>query len=401
MNQRFFKILMILPLIFIIVFEWHPISAESIAVTIKSIQGKVEVKKIRSETWSLAKVAQKLLNNELLRTEEKSGALLVYDDGSTVIVREKSQVTVMEAQLNLKKLLPNYLTVFSGHVFYKTQEAVPNFYMDKIYTPTAIISIKGTCLSVAVNGQNGRTDVAVISGKVLVKNILMSEEYFVQAGYRTMVLIDTPPQKPTKLTTGEWDKLKQLGEQGNTTVELPSSEPATTNPKDKIVVVKFLDNSGFIGKQDIGAILAKSLIEALHDSVKSDVIFYPDNTKDVEEIGITEKAKLVIAGNITGLDISKQDQVVKANNTIEDFYKATVDLVLFIVNPNTHQMVKTIRVSEVVAGNDQPTNDWKILDRYSYNANGDPDSSQNSNMGKTLDKAIEKASKEISVFLVY
>jgi hypothetical protein len=400
-NQHTFKWISVLSLIFITFWGRQTVSAEMVAVTIKSLEGKVEVKKPGSTAWIPAKPAQKLRNDELLRTAEKAKSLLYYDDGSIVIVREKSQVTVMEAQPNPKKLLPNYLTVFSGQVFYKTRETLPNFYIDKIYTPTAIISIKGTSLSVAVDSQNGQTEVMVLSGKVLVKNILMSEEYFVRAGYRTVVSLNTPPQKPALLSATDREKLKQWTGAENTMGELPSAEPAAAKPQDRIVVVKFLDNSGFVGKQDIGSILAKALTEALRGSVKSDVTFYPDNTKDAEEIGKIEKAKLVITGDITGLDISRQGQLVNTNSTITDFYKGTVDLVLFLVNTDNHQLVKTIRVSEAVAGDDRAASDWKILDRYSYSANGDSDSSQNSTVGKTLDKALEKASKEIGDFLIY
>lgn len=161
------------------------------AAKILSLNGQVSVLKDRLP-WAL-QVGDTVQPKQVIVTGADGYAVLQVADGSTFEVFPNSQVTFRANPGNWRDLLDLWLGRVKVHIQKLGAQPNPN----KITTPTAVISVRGTTFDVVVEDQDDTTLIAVEEGQVAVQHALLpaSEPKVVSAGetlrvYRNQPLAD-------------------------------------------------------------------------------------------------------------------------------------------------------------------------------------------------------------------
>ena len=141
-----------------------PFSASPEAARVTTIQGQVSILH-DSQPWALSVGDQVKLGQVILSGPDGYAAFEV-SDGSTFEVYANSQVVFRKTPGNLKDLLD----VLIGRVKVHIQKwgGQPNF--NRVFTPTAVISVRGTTFYVEVEDAEATTLVLVDEGLVEVQH---------------------------------------------------------------------------------------------------------------------------------------------------------------------------------------------------------------------------------------
>jgi hypothetical protein len=156
---------------------------ETGAATITTMNGRVSVLRDNSP-WAL-NVGDSIQPRQIIVTGEDGYALLQVSDGSTFEVFPNSRVVFRDNPGNWKDLLE----VFLGRVKVQIHRigGQPNY--NKVRTPTAVISVRGTVFDVSVEDEDATTLVSVEEGQVAVQHSLL------------------PRGDPKILNAGEWIRI--------------------------------------------------------------------------------------------------------------------------------------------------------------------------------------------------
>jgi hypothetical protein len=153
---------------------------ESAAATVVTLNGQVSVLRDNSP-WAL-NLGNSIQPRQIIVTGADGYALLRVSDGSTFEVFPNSRVVFRDNPGNWKDLLE----VFLGSIKVQIQKigGQPNY--NKVRTPTAVISVRGTVFDVTVEDEDATTVVMVAEGQVAVQHALL------------------PRGDPKILNPGEW-----------------------------------------------------------------------------------------------------------------------------------------------------------------------------------------------------
>ena len=153
---------------------------ESAAATVVTLNGQVSVLRDNSP-WAL-NLGNSVQPRQIIITGADGYALLRVSDGSTFEVFPNSRVVFRDNPGNWKDLLE----VFLGRVKIQIEKigGQPNY--NKVRTPTAVISVRGTVFDVTVEDEDATTMVTVDEGQVAVQHALL------------------PRGDPKILNPGEW-----------------------------------------------------------------------------------------------------------------------------------------------------------------------------------------------------
>lgn len=182
------------------------------SVLIDSLSGKAEIQRAGHITWEPCRQGDALSNNDMLRVLANSSARLKWEDNNTVYVRANSQININIFQDQQKELISRHITVFYGALYFVLKKTLPKALTEwadlKVYTPTTVIGIRGTSFTVEVDKKTGTTDVAVLSGTVLVRNIIRNAALFVASSNKTKVEMNADPSGPLPLEEADVAYLK-------------------------------------------------------------------------------------------------------------------------------------------------------------------------------------------------
>ena len=372
---------------------------------IASIAGRVEVKKAGTNTWGFAKVKQKLFDNDMLRTYKGAKTKIMYDDGSIIIVREETQILLNTKTAEKQGGASKYITAFWGAVFFVFKEAAPRAQSNRVFTPTAVVSIRGTSFLVTVDRKTGRTDVKVVNGTVLVRNKSMDRELFVKAGTKTTVAVNKTPARPRAIIPEEIIELKKWA--GDELVSAEQAKQQRQNRRnavvmsgkaeDKIAVVTFVDSSGFSGKWDIATGLTNMIADKLRGLTKAEVVVFKGKENDAEKIGKRERARLVVSGVIETFELNKQAAISIEADKYKEYYRAGVAIILYVVDPLNGRLVKTVRFKEDVDGGNLQENDWKVVGKYVFDMNNK--NFNKSIIGQAIKRILNRCALELRDYL--
>ncbi len=150
------------------------------AAKVVTLTGQISVLR-DSSPWAL-NVGDSVRPGQTIVTGSDGYALLQVSDGSTFEVFSNARVVFRDNPGNWKDLLE----VFLGRVKIQIQKmgGQPNY--NKVRTPTAVISVRGTVFDVTVEDEDATTLVVVEEGTVEVRHALI------------------PQKDPKTLNAGEW-----------------------------------------------------------------------------------------------------------------------------------------------------------------------------------------------------
>ncbi len=163
------------------------LSAQTGAARVIVADGNVSVMRDGAE-WALFS-GHEVVVGELIVTGEDGYARLAVADGSSFTVYPNSQVVFRRNPGSLKDLLD----LFLGRIKVEIQKLSGAPSRERIFTPTAVISVRGTVFDVNVD-ENETTIVRVDEGLVGVQHRLLpgNEQIPVEAGQSLTIYRDTP-----------------------------------------------------------------------------------------------------------------------------------------------------------------------------------------------------------------
>lgn len=159
-------------------------NAQVVVNDVRGVIGKAEPETLRAGI--------DVLQNEIIRTGDKSASKVLFQDNTTLSVGPSSEVTldrfVFDPDPQKSQVA---LSIAKGVVRFATGSLPKSAY--KISTPTATIGVRGTILSVIV-GDDGATTVSVEEGAALVS--AAGATVTVDTGLTTGATAGAPPATP-------------------------------------------------------------------------------------------------------------------------------------------------------------------------------------------------------------
>lgn len=140
------------------------------AAKVVTLQGSVSLAR-ETALWALS-VGDNIQVRQVIVTGPDGYAAFQVSDGSTFEVFPNSRVTFRANPGSLRDLVDVWLGRIRVHVQHSSGQPNPN----KIRTPTAVISVRGTTFDVAVDDDDETTRVAVEEGQVAVEHRLMPRD---------------------------------------------------------------------------------------------------------------------------------------------------------------------------------------------------------------------------------
>jgi hypothetical protein len=156
------------------------------AATVITLNGQVSVLH-DSEKWAL-NIGDAVQVRQVIITGPDGFAQFQVADGSTFEVYPNSNVVFRKNPPNWRDLLDVLVGRVKIHIQTWGNQPNPN----KIHTPTAVISVRGTTFDVSVDDDNQSTVVSVEEGTVDVRHALKGDSRTVNAGESITVYRDQP-----------------------------------------------------------------------------------------------------------------------------------------------------------------------------------------------------------------
>ena len=395
----------LLNLLILLVCSTNAFSNGAFAI-IDSLAGSAEIQLAGQQKWLPAACGVKLSGNDIIRVLEKSFVRLGLPDGSTTFVRANSQIMVNFFDSSEPNIFSTHITVLFGAVFFVVKELLPKaftkIYDTKAYTPTTVVSVRGTAFSVEVNPKNGVTSVKAIHGTVHVQNILNSAASFVSAGFKCAVATETDSIRPLVLLDGEVTELKTWVPADVIDKEIATQLAKARRDhhvlsgdfKDKIIVLPFSNQSKYNGKWKIGFGFAELLAEQLRLSNKNALLIAIDSTHtDPFKIGETEKARFVIVGDIDDFDVTQHAEITASADEYKEFYLAKVRLHIQLFDViEKKSVIETNFVGET-RGKNVKENAWQKIGALTFNQIDL--SFSKSILGSSVQQVLDQAAEKI------
>ncbi|HTT65993.1 MAG TPA: FecR domain-containing protein [Bryobacteraceae bacterium] len=143
-----------------------PIYAENGAATVIALTGQVSV--LRDDSPWVLNVGDSVEPKQIIITGPDGFAVLRVSDGSTFEVFSNARVVFRENAGSWRDLLDLLLGRVKIHI--QRLGGQPNF--NRVRTPTAVISVRGTIFDVAIEDEDDTTLVSVEEGQVGVRHLL-------------------------------------------------------------------------------------------------------------------------------------------------------------------------------------------------------------------------------------
>lgn len=179
--------------------------ASPAAATITDFSGTVEIKSTGSDSkWEQARLYTPLETNDTIKTRDNSNAEITLEDGSIFRIEHNTEICLQNLEYNKQTKKQNFIMkLFSGVLLTNAEKTGNPESQIAIYTPTAVLSVRGTEFVVDLEDEN-TTNVGVYSGYVsarsyLQDNELSKEETMVKVDQETQIKRFQPPLRPYTL----------------------------------------------------------------------------------------------------------------------------------------------------------------------------------------------------------
>lgn len=378
-------------------------SAEKAAI-LDSLAGSAEVQRAGSTKWKPFEIKGKLYNNDVLRIKKGGHGHVYWPDKSEAYVHGGSQILINIGPPKDTKKLLSYATVFVGSAFFVIEKMLPRKKEEaiQIYTPTAVISIRGTSLSIQVAPDDGNSTIKVVCGTVRVSCIKNNSSAFLSAPFKTTIEKLTSPIKSTTMLTADFDSLKTWvppevivhqmalhlsGGKRNQTIISGRLDA-------KCVIQPFENGSTYKGPWKISSKLPHILAERLKKSHHRINITVTDSAfSDPAKAAKKNKARFVISGTVQLLDIINHAAItVRADEYRErSIAKARLSFTIFDTEGKVDST--TIEVTGERTGKKNVGNSWNTIDKIPLDFTNEK--FKGSIVGVALDQALEQAVEKL------
>jgi len=378
--------------------------------TVDSLVGHAEVQRAGSQLWQKAVLGDKLYNNDVIRVLEKSFVRLGWPDQSASYMHDNSQLMLAFYENDASTIISRHITVMYGAVFFVIREILPKTlikqYDTKIYTPTSVVSLRGTSFCVEVDNSSRNSTIKVINGTVQVSNILKNTSLFVSAGFKSTVEMSQDPSGPKVLLDAEIDRIKEWVPRPAIEAEMASQlvragrdhDVIAGNLKDKVMILPFANSSKYSGTWHIQSGFARILAEQLQHGHLS-VEIADSAGHDPLAQGARGAARFVIVGEIQDFDIVQHAEITATADEYHEYYVAIVRVNIQMINVAEKRVVFENQYAAEKQGANAKDNSWLRISKLAFSL-GDQQFVK-SILGIAVSQVVEQASEKLNKIIKY
>lgn len=375
------------------------------SVVLDSLSGEAEVQRAGMTKWKPVKLNSRLFNNDVVRIAPDGYARLRWPDKCEVYMKGGTQLMVNIGPPTETEKLLNYATVFMGSVFFIIKKSIPLPRKEniQIYTPTTVISIRGTSFSLDVAPETGTTAIKVLCGTVRVSCIAKHVSAFVSAPYKSVVKKLTDPIVSTPMHDDEIDSLRiwipaDVVDREITMhlAEGKRNQMIISGRIDKkCVLTTFKNSSKYTGDWDLQHRLPAMLAERLHNVSSHCKVTVSDTLPQrSDDKGVKRGQQYIISGTVTFFDIVNHAEItVRADEYRErSIARVQIDLTLFDVTGDTEVLRTT--VTGEYSGKKSNENSMNTIGKMAFDLENKEFAG--SLLGVALSQALEQAVEKLS-----
>lgn len=393
-----------LRILIISVFCTFSAAASPPAVLLDSLSGAAEVRRAGTTQWKKANAEEQLYNNDVIRIAPGGLGKLTWPDNSAAYMRGGSQILVNIGPPSAQKKLLNYATVFIGSVFFVIKKTLPADRREDIqlYTPTTVLTIRGTSFEIGVTPESGTTSVKVVCGTVRVRCIKKNVSSYLNAPFKTVIDKETDPIVSTALLSTDIDSLRQWVP--DAVIEAEVAAHLSQGKRDRLiisgrleekcVIMPFTINTKQRGEWNLRTALPKLLAERLTSADKQLTMLIADSAAvSADEAAAKAQTRFVIMGTVTFLDIVNHAEItVRADEYRErSIGRITFDLVLYDAKEKIDRSQTTVMGEST--GKKNTENSWAAIGAMPFDLNNEQFA--HSLIGTALDQALDAAQEKL------
>lgn len=401
--------LIILSLFFISILSVYGNAKDIPHVMVDSLSGRAEVQRAGRQNWELVKQGTKLFDNDIIRALDKSHARLKWKNGSMIFVHSNSQILINLHTDSVNNTFLQRATVFFGAVYFVVQKILPrevsSIYETKVYTPTAILAIRGTSFSVNVDKKSGTTTAGITNGTVLVQNILQQESLYLEAGYQTTIAMNAPPIKPAPLLEKdikilkEWVGTKVVVDEMRKQLEKSKRDHNIITGKldERIVFIPFVNATEYMGDWDISKKITEYLANKITETYRIKCTILDTLVENHVELGEEKKSRYVLYGDLTKFKVTQRAEISAAADRYNEYSVASICAHMRLVDVTQKKIIYDNILCGEVARKNREENRWEALSKLKFDK--EDQEFRNSLMGEILNETLESFSGTLAKYM--
>ena len=380
--------------------------ADAPAVVLDSLAGKAQVQRAGTVKWLPLKQKSKLFNNDMVRIAPEGHGKLRWPDNSMVYMKGGAQILVNIGPSDTKERLLNYATVFMGSVFFVIKKTLPRSATQniQIYTPTSVISIRGTSFAINVEPETGASQIKALCGTIRVSCIANHASAFISAPFKTLVEKLTDPVTSIPMQGAEIKELHSWVPRAVIENEIAlhlaqgkRNQMVISGRMDKnCTITTFKNGSKYTGTWDIQHRLPELLAERLKTANPHLTVEISDSLPVRDSSATNGKdISYIISGSVTFLDIIDHAEItVRADEYRErSTGRVQLELSLFDATGNTDLLQTTVTGEH--SGKKNNANTIAESEKLPFDPENKAFASSliGSAVSQALDQAVEKLTK--------
>lgn len=382
--------------------------ASQLFVTLDSLQGKGQIRRAGSQQWKGAQKGEHLFNNDVIRIGKKGFGLLQWPDKTDAFMHGGSQILVNLAQPAEEDQQFSYATVFFGAAFFVVNKIIPETTKRtiQIYTPTAVISIRGTSFLLDVAPKTGTTSVKVLCGTVRVRCIKKNSAIYLGAPHKTIVQIETAPLLAQTLLTADIDTLRSWIPSPVIDREIALHLAEAKRNKlvisgridEKCIVMPLVNESTYTGSWNLPQVLTTELVKRLLTSNSRLKI-------KIDTAGATRKvlqqrsdARFLLYGSIKTFNIVNHAAITVAADTYLEKAISRVTVILQLYDTKDQELLFEETFADNRTEKRSVANAWETVEKLPLDL--DNEQFAGSILGITLNQVLTAAAEKITVALM-
>lgn len=381
------------------------IAEESVFIILDSLSGQAEIQRAGQNEWKFCKENQKIYNNDIFRVLDKSVARLRWSNGSVAYVHQKTQISVSLLQRESGSSL-SHTTILFGAVFFIIKKILPNELVNdtKVYTPTAVIAIRGT--SFLIDVQEGMSSIKMVRGTVLVGNIKKNVSRYLGAAFKTVIAAGTDPILPSAVLSDDIDSIRQWvpsvvvdNEIEKQRLEAKRDYTILSGKLDeKCIVVSFIDSSGYQGPWKLSQLIPKAFVSVIKEHHPRMNISFSDTAgTDLLLDAYKRKTRYIISGTIENFSLVPKAQISVKADEYRESLTGTVKIKLEVTDAKEKSVISEVNLIGEVTRKRDDADEWQQLETVTFGL--DDEKFKNSLIGTTLKQALEQALEKCDLIL--
>jgi hypothetical protein len=370
------------------------------AVLLDSLFGTAEVQRAGTVAWVSINRDEKLCNNDVLHINKDSFGRIRWPDNSEAFIHGGAKLLINIGSQARDSSILSYATVFIGSLFFVIKRALPEKVGEdiRIYTPTVVISIRGTAFAVQVEEKTGTSVIKIISGTVRVGCIAKNTSMFLSAPFKTVIAKFTSPIVSNTLLSTDIDSLKTWVPAQ--VIDFEIARQLSKSRRDRLIlsgamyekcrIDPFTNTSTYAGSWDIGHAVPPLLAQRLHMATNRLEVLVAG--KDTTAEGRKEPVRFRITGSMTFIDIVNYAEITVRADEYRERSIGRVTLQLELHDAKSGNEPHVITVSGERSGKKNNENSWNTIAQYPFDLQNEQFASSiiGSALEQALDAAVEK-----------